>query len=226
MDNVNPAPEGTGEPPIPVAVIYGRAVMREGLGQLLSRQRGVNLVGLFASAGELLERPFERGLIVLYDRDTVRRDGPVLLKEVRERGPETKILMINVPADDAAIIECARAGVSGCILEDVSVDGLVLAIRSMAEGRPPASPRVVTSLFNHIANDQGERRGREAGLTRREEEILELIAEGYSNKEIAAKLFLQHQTVKNHVRAIFNKLEVHSRLEVVRSHWINRRQIS
>jgi DNA-binding NarL/FixJ family response regulator len=210
------------EPPVAVAIVHGRAVMREGLSQLLSRQRGINMVGLFGSASEILEHPIPGEVVVLYDRDTVRRDGTAALRELRQE-VEAKVLMINVPNDDGAIIECVRAGVSGCILEDVSVEGLVIAIRSTARGAPPASPRVITSLFNHIANHQGQQSRQMAGLTRREEEILKLIAEGYSNKEIATRLYLQHQTVKNHVRAIFNKLDVHSRLEVVRSHWAHTR---
>jgi DNA-binding NarL/FixJ family response regulator len=206
------------EQPVPIAVVHGRAVMREGLGRLLHGQRGLDLIGLFGSGPDLLHSELPEGLVVLYDREAVRRDGPDALKTLREEVDGVKILMINVPDDDAAIIECVRTGVSGCILEDVSVEGLVIAIRSTAQGEAPASPRVITSMFNHIANHQGEQPRRLAGLTRREEEILELIAEGFSNKEIAGKLFLQHQTVKNHVRAIFAKLDVHSRLEVMRSH--------
>lgn len=208
------------ERPIDLIVIHLRAVAREAVALLFGQQRGVTVVAVVPSAQDLVEHPpgVEEPIIV-YDSDTARRDGPELIADLRATLPGAKIMMYNVPDNDEAIIECARTGVSACILEDVSVEGLLIAVRSLAEGRPPASPRVITSLFNHIASRQGEARRRSAGLTRREEEILELVAEGYTNKEIAARLFLQHQTVKNHVRAIFNKLEVHSRFEVVRSRW-------
>jgi DNA-binding NarL/FixJ family response regulator len=212
----------TDEQAIDVAIIHARAVAREGMALLFNQQRGLHVTGVFDSGGTILDRAPEGALIVVYDAETARKDGLEFVGELRTRLPDARVLMYNVPDNDEAIIECARTGVSGCILEDVSVEGLMIAIRSLAEGTPPASPRVITSLFNHIANHQGDARRRSAGLTRREEEILELIAQGYSNKEIAAQLFLQHQTVKNHVRAIFNKLEVHSRFEVVRSHWLSR----
>jgi two-component system, NarL family, response regulator DevR len=217
----NDASLRTAEHPVPVAVVHGRAVMREGLGQLLRGQSGLDLVGLFSGPDELLSRAPDQALVILYDRETACREDPALLKQLGGQSGGAKVLMVNVPDDDTAIIECIRAGASGCILEDVSVDGLVVAIRSTAEGAPPASPRVVTSLFNHIANHHSDQPRRVPGLTRREEEVLDLIAEGLSNKEIASRLFLQHQTVKNHVRAIFSKLEVHSRIEVVRSRWLD-----
>jgi DNA-binding NarL/FixJ family response regulator len=208
------------ERPIDLIIIHLRAVAREAVALLFAQQRGVRVVAAVPSAHDLVEHPpAEEEPIVVYDFDTARQDGPELMADFRATLPGARIMMFNVPDSDEAIIECARTGVSACILEDVSVEGLLIAVRSLAHGTPPVSPRVITSLFNHIASRQGDARRKSAGLTRREEEILELVAEGYTNKEIAARLFLQHQTVKNHVRSIFNKLEVHSRFEVVRSRW-------
>jgi DNA-binding NarL/FixJ family response regulator len=211
------------EQPIPVVVIHHRTVAREGMATLIQGQRGIRLAGTVASAHQLLEQAPSGELVIVYDYDTARRDERAWTTELRARLPEAKFLIYNVPDNDDAIIECAEVGVDACMLEDVSVEGLMVAIRSLHEGAPLVSPRVITSLFNHIANRQGESRRRSAGLTRREEEILELMAEGYSNKEIANQLFLQHQTVKNHVRAIFHKLDVHNRFEVMRSQWLARR---
>jgi DNA-binding NarL/FixJ family response regulator len=206
-----------GRPPIAVAVVHGSPVMRQGFGNLLSQQPELQLVGLFAGADQLMEGAPQTELILIYDLDTARREGASMMTALHERLPQAKVLMMNVSDDDEAIIEATRAGTAGCILEDVSFEDLMTAIRSLAEGALPASPRVVTSLYNYIASRQDEdERMPAAELTRREQQILELIAEGLSNKEIARELSLQPQTVKNYVRLVFEKLGVHSRLAVIR----------
>jgi DNA-binding NarL/FixJ family response regulator len=209
--------------PVAVALVQLRAVAREAMAVLLS-QRGLKVIGTFARAKDLLQQPPEGKFVLIFDHATANRDGLEVMSEVRAQLPQAKVLMYNVPDRDEAIVQCARAGARACMVEDVSVEGLIAAIRSLAEGTPSATPRVITSLFSHIAGDQGEAKKMHAGLTKREEEVLELIVQGYSNKEIAALLFLQHQTVKNHVRAIFSKLEIHNRFEVVRSQWLGAKQ--
>ncbi len=207
----------TATQPIELAVVHGRTVMREGFGELLNRQPEVRVAGLFPAAAQLLEQPLEGELIVVYDLETARRDGAQRLIELRTRMPNARILMINVPDDAESIVECARAGAAGCILEDVCLDDLMCAIRSLADGTPPASPQVITSLFSYIAGRQGDEGALPlAVLTRREEQVMELLAEGLSNKEIARKLFLQPQTVKNYAHIVFEKLDVHSRLDLMR----------
>jgi DNA-binding NarL/FixJ family response regulator len=209
--------------PTAVAVVHLRTVAREAMALLIGNQRGLQVAGVCSSVDQVLERPPRGPFVLLYDWETSRHDGPAKMMRIHSDLPGAMVLMYNVPSEDGAIVGCARSGAGTCVLDDVSVEGLVVAIRSLAEGSPLASPRVITSLFNHIANHQGADERRSAGLTRREEEILELMAQGYTNKEIANQLFLQHQTIKNHVRAIFHKLEVHSRLEVVRADWLANR---
>jgi two-component system, NarL family, response regulator DevR len=197
--------------------VHGNAVMRQGFGTLLSQQAELELVGFFAGAAELIERAPPGNLLLVYDLDTARREGPKQMSELQQRLPGAKILMMNVSDNDTAIIDATRAGAAGCVLEDVSFEDLMTAIRSLAEGDLPASPRVVTSLYNYIASHQEEdQRMAGADLTPREHQILEMIAEGLSNKEIARDLSLQQQTVKNYVRLVFEKLGVHSRLDVIR----------
>jgi DNA-binding NarL/FixJ family response regulator len=94
---------------------------------------------------------------------------------------------------------------------------VLAAIRSLADGTPPASPRVVTSLFSYVASLQHDEQPALAPtLTPREEQILELLAEGFSNREIAGRLFLQPQTVKNYVHMVLQKMNMRSRLDVIR----------
>ncbi len=203
--------------PIAVAIIHGSRVMREGLRETLSRQPGLRVVGAFGSAGEVLAQASAEDEILVYDLGTARQEGAARVMELHERLPRTKMLMVNVVDDDQAIIECVRAGASGCILQDASLEELVAGIRSIAQGTPYPSPRVITSLFSYVASLQaGEDRLPPTPLTKREEQILQLLAEGLSNKEIAQKLFLQPQTVKNYVHLILQKLDLRSRLDVIK----------
>jgi two-component system, NarL family, response regulator DevR len=204
-------------PPIAVAVVNSNPVMRQSFGNLLSQQPELHLAGLYAGIAELVERAPADELILIYDLETAHREGAPVVMTLQARLPRAKILMMNVSDNDEAIIEATRAGAAGCVLEDVSFEDLMIAIRSLADGSLPASPRVITSLYNYIASHQREdERIPGAELTPREQQILELIAQGLSNKEIAGQLLLRPQTVKNYVRMVFEKLGVHSRLDVMR----------
>jgi len=203
--------------PIAVAIIHSSRVMREGLRETLSRQPGLRVVGAFGSTGEVLAQGSAEDPVLVYDLGTARQEGAARVMELHERLPRAKMLMVNVVDDDQAIIECVRAGASGCILQDASLEELVAGIRSVALGAPYPSPRVITSLFSYVASLQaGEDRLPPTPLTKREEQILQLIAEGLSNKEIAQKLYLQPQTVKNYVHLILQKLDLRSRLDVIK----------
>lgn len=211
--------------PTAVGIVHASRLIREGTRDLLSRQPGMQVTGMYASAHDVLEQPPRDGSILLYDLSTARQDGPPLVMDLHRRLPGVKILMFNVVDDDQAIIECVRVGASGCVLQDASVDDLLAAIRSVALGTPHTSPRVITSLFSYVASLQaGEDRPRPADLTRREEQILELLAEGLSNKEIAQRLYLQPQTVKNYVHLILQKLDLRSRLDVIKLFRSGKRQ--
>jgi len=201
-----------------VVLLHARRMMREALIQLLSSRAEIQLVGAFSGARELLEEAPEGELVIIHDRETVMRDGPELLMELKQRLPDARHLHINVPDDDKEIVNCVRTGCSGCILDGASTDDVMMAIRSVAQGEIPTSPKVMTSLFSYVASLQsGEDSIPLSALTRREEQVLQLLDLGFSNKEIARELFLQPQTVKNYVRTIFEKLGVRSRLELIRN---------
>ncbi len=204
-------------PRIAVAIVHANFLIRQGVQDLLAHQEEVRVDGMFGSARELLSNPLAGDHVLIYDLTTARQDGPALVMELHQRLPQAKILMFNVTDDDEAIIECVRVGASGCILQDATMEDLLAAIRSLAQGTPHSSPRVITSLFSYVASLQaGEDRLPPQPLTKREEDILQLLAQGLSNKEIAQKLYLRPQTVKNYVHLILQKLDVHSRLELIR----------
>jgi DNA-binding NarL/FixJ family response regulator len=203
--------------PIAVGIVHASVLIREGTRDLLSRQSEVRVVGTFGAAREVMEQPFNDDHVLIYDLGTAQRWLRERRGRCHNRLPHAKILMFNVTDDDQAIIECVRVGASGCILQDATLEDLLTAIRSLARGTPHTSPRVITSLFSYVASLQrGDDRLPPQPLTRREEQILQLVAQGLSNKEIAQKLFLRPQTVKNYVHLILQKLDVRNRLELIR----------
>ncbi len=201
-----------------VSVVHASPPLREGLGELLRRHTDLRMLGLYASADEALEHATDVDHVLVYDLTTAQKDGPAQVMKVHRSLPRAKILMFNVTDDDQAIIECVRTGASGCVLQDASMDELVGAIRGVARGGQIASPRVLTSLFGYVASLRDEDHPTLVSqLSRREEQILQLMAEGLSNRQIAEKMFLQPQTVRNYAHILFQKLDVHSRLDVIRS---------
>ncbi len=200
--------------PIPVSIVYASPLMRDALKHELTGLPEIRPVRAFGSAQEVLERPVAERHILLYDWSTAKRDGMPRLKEVLHGFPQAKIVVFNVTDVDQAMIQCAQAGVTGCIFEGASRDEIVDGIRSVYRGTPAVSPRCITSLLGYVAKPYiGSEK---PPLTKREEEILRLVAEGLSNKEIGQRLFLQPQTVKNYVHTILGKLNFHKRTDIMR----------
>lgn len=207
---------GDGRAPTALGIVHSSALVRQGLADLL-RHPDVCIDGLYAAATDVLARPPEAASILLYDIGTAHQDGPVQITQLHDELPQLRILMINVPDDNQAIIECVRVGAAGCILQDASLDDLLSAIRGLVAGTPLTSARVITSLFTYVAGKQSQPDSAPpVPLTAREEQILALMADSLSNREIAQRLFLQPQTVKNYVHVIFQKLDVHDRLQFLR----------
>lgn len=203
--------------PIAVGIVHASRVIREGIGDLLKRHPDVRVVGMFGDAREVLQQPPVEGYVLLYDLGTARQGTVDLLKELHQRLPQVKILMFDVADDDQIIIECIDLGASGCVLQDAPLEELLEAVRSVWKGKPVMSPRCVTSLFAYVAKLRtGDNPAPSAHLTSREDQVLRLIAQGLANKEIAQMLHLQPQTVKNYVHMILEKLDMRSRLEVIK----------
>jgi two-component system NarL family response regulator len=204
--------------PIPVSIIHGSGLVREGIVGVLNREPRVRVTGSFGGAAEALARAGTPApAVVLYDLDTMRRDDPSALPGLRDRMPGARVLIFGVAEQDQDILDCVRAAAAGCVLDTVSLDDLVESIHAATAGTTVASPRVVASLFDYVARAQArDDQPPPAPLTPREEQILQLIAEGLDNREIAKRLYLQPQTVKNYVHLVLQKLNLGSRLDVIR----------
>ncbi|MDQ6918298.1 MAG: response regulator transcription factor [Candidatus Dormibacteraeota bacterium] len=194
---------------IAVAIVHGSPPIGEGLAELLGHQPGLRVVGVHSSLKAMRDAAAGDAAVVLCDLAAARADLEMAAGSV-------PLLIFNVADEDSTIIDCVQVGASGCMLQDAELEEMVAGIHAVANGVVPSSARVVTSLFRYVASHRDERHPVLAlSLTGREEEVLGLVAAGLSNRKIAERLALQPQTVKNHVRRVFEKLDVHSRLELV-----------
>ena len=200
-----------------VGVVHESPLVRDGIVGQLNEHAAVNLVGTFPDGRSVADAELPGDVILLYDHRTSQRDGAAVMDELRARLPNAKVLIFGVTDSDQAILDCVRAGTDGCVLYDATAEELFKAIGAVAAGTPQASPRVVTTLFSYVASlDRSGFTPPPSSLTPREEQILQLVVEGMSNKEIAETLYLQPQTVKNYVHQVLQKLNVHNRLELIR----------
>lgn len=149
--------------------------------------------------------------------------GLPLVRDLVDTVPATRVVMLGITDDDPEVLLLAEAGAAGYVTTDASADDVVLVVESVTRGELPCSPRIAATLLQHVAALAREQRAPLAldTLTFREREIVELINEGLSNKEIAAELSISVTTVKNHVHSILEKLNVSRRAEaaaVLRRH--------
>jgi DNA-binding NarL/FixJ family response regulator len=207
-----------------VFVISTVTLHREGLAEVLSRRNGIEVVG---TAADLDAVPLsvaaatpgsERTIVVL---DVAGRDAAELAPRIA-RGSRAPVLAINVPARERDVIACAEAGVACCLTAEASIDDLIGAVASVARGEAPCSPWTAAVLLRRIATlarardplpAPGMPERAPAQLTLRELEIVELVDQGLSNKEIARELCIELPTVKNHVHRILDKLGVRRRTD-------------
>lgn len=191
--------------------------MRAGLVDLLNRVPGFSVVFADAEADfAAIERANPR--VILLDIGLEQGDSLSTARRIGEELPSSAVIMMDLLPAGEDIRDFIEVGVAGFVLKDDSLDDFVNAIRSVAAGAKVLPPEVANTLFTQIANaavaSEGPKVADDVGLTRREREVLLLIAEGLSNKKIASRLHISSHTVKSHVRNIMEKLTLHTRLEL------------
>jgi two-component system NarL family response regulator len=155
--------------------------------------------------------------VILLDVRMPRRTGVEACRAIKEAVPATKIIMLTVSDEEADLYESVKNGAAGCLLKDSSIEGVAQAIRVVNEGQSLISPSMAVKLideFKQMSKPEREQ-GPALRLTERELEVLRLVAKGLNNREVAKELFISENTVKNHVRNILEKLQLHSRMEAV-----------
>jgi RNA polymerase sigma factor (sigma-70 family) len=139
-------------------------------------------------------------------------------RKIKETSPATKVVIMTAHDDERLLVEAVESGASGFLSKDEAADEVLAAVKAAADGEVLIDPVTLTRLLAQVAREREEKRDAQNllnDLTEREREILQLLAEGMRNDDIATKLFISPQTVQTHVRNILGKLRVHSKLEAV-----------
>ncbi|UCR90348.1 response regulator [Mycetocola spongiae] len=198
-----------------VLIADDQAAVRDGLELILSLAPGVSVVGTAGDGAEAILRARElRPDIVLLDLRMPGTDGVAATAAIRAEHPAMGILVLTTYADDASILGALEAGASGYLTKSAGREQILAALRATAAGQSTFSPEVAGLLRRGMrARGERERLASEHGLTERETRVLELLAEGRSNRVIAEELFISVSTVKTHVNNLYAKLGVGSRAE-------------
>jgi two-component system NarL family response regulator len=201
-----------------VLIADDHQVVREGLSAILTTKEDIEVVGLAKDGVEAVE--MTRKLlpdVVLMDISMPRMNGVEATREIKRENPHIGVVVLTMYAEEEYIFDLVKAGATGYLLKDADSSQIVKAIRAIADGESLIHPSVASKILNEfslLAAGKGRKPGRiEHDLTDREITVLELVAEGKTNKEIANVLELSEKTVKNHVRNIFHKLHVYDRTQ-------------
>ena len=205
---------------IRVMVIDDNRLVREGLRALLDEQPDLQVVATAEDRATGLRHVQElTPHIVLVDAALDNGDSYSFVEVLRKTAPEAKVIVMDLLPAPEDVIEFVKAGANGFIMKDATLDDLVSTIRSVALGADVVPPALTGTLLSHIAQQAASVRhvpgvAEAVRMTKREKEIMNLIAEGMSNKEIAQRLSIATYTVKSHVHNILEKLALHSRLQI------------
>ncbi|MFD8976302.1 response regulator [Streptomyces sp. NPDC059593] len=198
--------------PIRVLLVDDHQVVRRGLRTFLEVQDDIEVVGEASDGAEGVARAEElRPDVVLMDVKMPGTDGIEALKKLRELANPARVLIVTSFTEQRTVVPALRAGASGYVYKDIDPDALAGAIRSVHAGHVLLQPEVADALLSQEDSPSGTGRG--STLTEREREVLGLIADGRSNREIARALVLSEKTVKTHVSNILMKLDLADRTQ-------------
>src|SRR5689334_18580792 len=204
--------------PVRVVVVDDQELFRRGLTMLLGVEPDIEVVGEAGDGVTAVDLVVETMPdIVLLDVRMPKRSGLEACMQIKAQAPSARIIMLTVSDEEGDLYEAVKNGASGYLLKDSSIDEVAQAIRVVAEGQSLISPSMAIKLIDEFK--EMSRTDREQvptpRLTERELEVLRLVARGLNNREAAKELFISENTVKNHVRNILEKLQLHSRMEAV-----------
>ena len=202
-----------------ILLIEDNRILRDGIKAIINEQADLRIVPASGGNHDALSRA--RSLkphVVLIDLGLRNENGLRLVATLTKELPHTKVIGMGLIPSQLDIVEFVEAGAAGFILKDATIDDVLGTIRAVAGGIRILPPLLTESLFTHVV-DQALRKGKgklpdAVRMTKREREIVVLIAEAMSNKEIAQRLTLSTYTVKSHIHNILEKLALHSRLQI------------
>jgi two-component system response regulator DevR len=199
--------------PIRIFLLDDHEIVRRGIADLLNAQTGFEIVGEASTAEEALNRiPAVKPDVAILDARLPDGSGIDVCRDIRSALPDTHCLILTSYDDQDALLAAVLAGASGYVLKEVRAAGIVDAVRQVALGRSLIDPSVVDQVMRRLREGPAAT-SKLDGLTEREREVLDLIAEGLSNRQIGERLFLAEKTVKNYVSSLLAKLGMERRTQ-------------
>jgi two-component system, NarL family, response regulator DevR len=207
--------------PLRIILVEDHQLVRAAVGQALDAAPDLEVVAQVGSAEEALELVLTlRPDVALIDIDLPGMRGPELVRELAPRFPDLWAVMLTISRSERDLLDSIRSGARGYLHKDLSPDALVRSIRDIRNGVMPMSRKDASLLIGRLVDAAGRHRvvglGRLPELTSRENEVLALLAEGLTDREISVAFVISRRTVESHVRNILDKLGVQSRLQAAR----------
>ena len=201
---------------ISVIIVEDNKIIRESLVTLINGTEGLSCIASYGDCESLFaERKLEKADIVLMDIALPGMDGIAGVKIIKERYPDTDVLMLTIYEENQKVFDALLAGACGYLVKKTPAAQLLEAIKDAANGGSPMSSQIARKVVNFFRQNKIEFKGDKPGLSEREKEVLNALSNGKSYQEIADFLFISIDTVRQHIRNIYSKLQVHSQSEAV-----------
>jgi two-component system, NarL family, nitrate/nitrite response regulator NarL len=209
--------------PIRVLIADGQPIVLEGLRSVLNRQPNIEIVSEALDGSDAIEKTVQLDPdVVLMDVKLPKLDGLAVLRNIQTRAPRSKVILFASGENKEDFVEAMKLGCCGILLKDAPTNLIEKSIQKVHAGEIWLDSTTTAAVIRQFASpmefpaahSNGKTNRERAQLSQREREIIVLIAQGYKNKEIAEKMFITEQTVKNHLHNVFDKLGVSDRLEL------------
>ena len=192
-------------------------MLREGLSRSM-REEGFDVVAEARNGAEAVQLATQvKPEVILMDVTMPELDGVEACRQIREAMPGARVVMLTMHADQDVLANAIRAGASGYLVKDCATNEIAAAVRMAAAGDTALSPQLAATMLDEVRRMDQPVPEQERVVTKREEEVLQLIADGCSTPEVAERLFISQKTVKNHLASIYQKLDARDRTQAVLS---------
>jgi two-component system response regulator NreC len=200
-----------------VLICDDHELFREGIKAILRAEPSITVVGEARNGREGVDKALDlRPQAVLMDMEMPELNGLEATRRIRQAGPNVQVLILTMYAEEDLVARCLQAGAAGYVLKDVPATQLVYAIQAVARGGRYLSPEALKGVVDHYASGPPRTESRYDRLTGREREVLKLLAEGVSAKQVATRLGLSVKTVDVHKTNLMRKLDLHDRAELIK----------